>query len=406
MKNILKIFTTDLNNIRKKRAAIVVIVALMILSSMYAWFNIIPLRDPYANTSDVAIAVVNNDKGTEVEGKALNVGDEVIDSLKENQKLGWHFVNEAEALSGVEKGEYYATVIIPADFSEKLSSVLDDVPEQPIIDYYINEKINAIAPKVTGAGASGIVESIQSGFVKVTNAAIFTAFNDIGIELETNQASIEKFRDAVYQIEQDLPEIESLLGQADTDLDRVEVAVGQVNEGVGKAEEVSREAEALSERFAGVIKMPDGMAVQESIPLVKDRLGRSQAVIQEVSILADNMMARGVDIEALLDEVVTGTEKIDTGIDALQSLSALLVQTDENFKEDPKFERLIEQLNKDIQRLEGLKSDIERMIVALENGEVGTPEAVGAIDQQAKAIEENMSNSIENLTTEVARQGK
>src|SRR5690625_3758507 len=163
MKNIWEIFKTDLYHIRKKRAAIIVIVALMILPSMYAWFNILPSWDPYANTENVAVAIVNEDEGTEVEGEKVNVGDEVVTSLKDNNQLGWQFVDREEADQGLRKGDYYASIIIPANFSKKLTSFLDDEPEKPELDYYINEKINAIAPKVTNAGASGIVESIHQG---------------------------------------------------------------------------------------------------------------------------------------------------------------------------------------------------------------------------------------------------
>src|SRR5690625_5268239 len=215
MKNIWEIFKTDLYHIRKKRAAIIVIVALMILPSMFAWFNILPSWDPYANTENVSVAVVNQDSGAEVEGERVDIGEEIISSLKDNKQLGWQFVDEEEAKRGLEKGEYYASIIIPTNFSEKLTSVLDDEPEKPILDYHINAKVNAIAPKVTNAGATGIVESVHQGFIKVANEAIFSAFNEAGIELETNKENIERLRDAIYQLEEDMPEIERLLGVAE-----------------------------------------------------------------------------------------------------------------------------------------------------------------------------------------------
>ena len=108
MKNVFRIFKTDLVNIRRNKAAIVVIVAVMFLPSLYAWFNILPSWDPYANTSDVKVAIANKDKGTEVKGQTINVGDEIINSLLENKQLGWQFVSEEEAVRGVEQGQYYA----------------------------------------------------------------------------------------------------------------------------------------------------------------------------------------------------------------------------------------------------------------------------------------------------------
>src|SRR5690606_13370425 len=135
-----------------------------------------------------------------------------------------------EAIKGVERGDYYASIIIPENFSERLTSVLEETPQKPELDYYINEKINAIAPRVTSAGASGIVQQIESGFVKVANETIFTVFNDIGVELETNRDSIERLRDSIYNMEDGLPEIERLLNVADTDLDKVKESVGKAND--------------------------------------------------------------------------------------------------------------------------------------------------------------------------------
>ena len=281
MKNIWGIFKTDLNNIRKKRAAIVVIVALMILPSMYAWFNILPSWDPYANTESVSVAVVNLDEGAKVVGEPVKVGDEIVSSLKENKQLGWKFVDEEEARSGVEKGDYYASIIIPTNFTEKLASVLDDEPEKPVLDYYINEKVNAIAPKVTGAGATGIVESVHQGFIKVANEAIFSAFNEAGIELEANKENIERLRDAIYQLEEDMPGIERLLGIANEDLQTAEDASVKAHEGIKKAEEVSVEVQTLSERIKAILDETD-QYVNEYVPIIKSDLTQAEKVIQEI----------------------------------------------------------------------------------------------------------------------------
>ncbi|MDG0873555.1 YhgE/Pip domain-containing protein [Paenibacillus thiaminolyticus] len=138
--NILKIYITDLRNIIKNPAAIIVILAVVILPSLYAWFNILPSWDPYANTKDVAVAVVNLDKGAEVQDKSIDVGGKVIESLKENDKLGWRFVDKEDAMEGVNHGDYYAAIVIPEDFSEKITSVISSHPEKAELDYYINEK--------------------------------------------------------------------------------------------------------------------------------------------------------------------------------------------------------------------------------------------------------------------------
>ncbi|HFU6610450.1 YhgE/Pip domain-containing protein [Bacillus cereus group sp. TH43LC] len=225
MKQIWRIYKTDLRNVAKHWAAIVIVVGLMILPSLYAWFNIKASWDPYGNTKDVPIAVSNQDAGSNLRGKDINIGDEIVDSLKKNKNLGWKFVDEKQAIYGVERGDYYASITIPKDFSEKIATVLDENPQKPELDYYVNEKVNAIAPKITAKGASGITEEISKNFVKTANGEIFKIFNDLGIDLETNLPSIEKVKDLVFKLEAQFPEMNTLMDKALDDATRAEDVV-------------------------------------------------------------------------------------------------------------------------------------------------------------------------------------
>ncbi|WP_088349479.1 YhgE/Pip family protein [Bacillus cereus] len=225
MKQIWRIYKTDLRNVAKHWAAIVIVLGLMILPSLYAWFNIKASWDPYGNTKEVPIAVSNQDAGSNLRGKDINIGKEIVDSLKKNKKLGWKFVDEKQAIYGVERGDYYASITIPKDFSEKIATVLDENPKKPELDYYVNEKVNAIAPKITAKGASGITEEISKNFVKTANGEIFKIFNDLGIDLETNLPSIEKVKDLVFKLEAQFPEMNTLMDKALDDATRAEDVV-------------------------------------------------------------------------------------------------------------------------------------------------------------------------------------
>ncbi|PGA95757.1 YhgE/Pip domain-containing protein [Bacillus toyonensis] len=225
MKQIWRIYKTDLRNVAKHWAAIVIVLGLMILPSLYAWFNIKASWDPYGNTKEVPIAVSNQDAGSNLRGKDINIGKEIVDSLKKNKNLGWKFVDENQAIYGVERGDYYASITIPKDFSEKIATVLDENPKKPELDYYVNEKVNAIAPKITAKGASGITEEISKNFVKTANGEIFKIFNDLGIDLETNLPSIEKVKDLVFKLEAQFPEMNTLMDKALDDATRAEDVV-------------------------------------------------------------------------------------------------------------------------------------------------------------------------------------
>ncbi|MBR8644268.1 YhgE/Pip family protein [[Brevibacterium] frigoritolerans] len=116
MRNIQEIFIDDLKSIYKNFFVCIVVVFLMFIPSIYAWFNIVASWDPYANTEGILVGVANNDKGAELNGKAVNIGKEVMEGLKDNKDLGWRFTSEKEAIEKVEKGDYYASIIIPRTF--------------------------------------------------------------------------------------------------------------------------------------------------------------------------------------------------------------------------------------------------------------------------------------------------
>lgn len=173
MKHIFRIFFRDIGRITHNLVAIIVVGGVLFLPSLYAWFNIAANMDPYANTAGVKIAVANCDAGTEQElvGE-LHAGDKIIENLQENHSLGWTFVDRDEAIAGVQAGDYYAALVIPEDFSARMVSVLNGDIQQPEIEYYLNEKKNAIAPKVTDTGATTIQQQVNATFVEVASEAV------------------------------------------------------------------------------------------------------------------------------------------------------------------------------------------------------------------------------------------
>ena len=131
-----------------------IVLVLCILPSLYAWFYLKSSRDPYGNTKGLKVAVVNNDTGTIFKEKWVNIGGDVVEELKKNENIWWVFVDEEIAQEGTRLGKYYASIVIETWFSEKMVSLLDQYPKHPEIHYTVNEKINAIAPKITDKGAS------------------------------------------------------------------------------------------------------------------------------------------------------------------------------------------------------------------------------------------------------------
>lgn len=175
MSNILKIFCADVKRISKNVVAVVVIMGLAVIPSLYAWFNIFSNWDPYGpeSTSNLKVAVVSDDTGIELLGVSLNIGESVIDALHGNDTIGWVFEDTSDAaIDGVYDGTYYAALIIPTDFTQEMISFLGGEVEHPDIMYYENEKKNAIAPKITQKAKTAVQEQVNSTFVSTLAESI------------------------------------------------------------------------------------------------------------------------------------------------------------------------------------------------------------------------------------------
>ncbi|SEH68005.1 MULTISPECIES: YhgE/Pip domain-containing protein [Atopobiaceae] len=233
MHNVLTIFRRDLRRIFRNPVAAIVTVGVCILPSLYAWINIAANWDPYKNTSTVAVAIVNEDEGTYNEKLGqINVGDMVVEKLEQNDQLGWQFVGEQEGLEGVASGRYYATIEIPKDFSSDLVSVLSGDLKTPKLKYYVNEKVNAVAPKVTDTGASTVEQQINDNFVSTVAGVLTTKAQDTGAKLGSQT---DKLGDTVLA---DIRDAQSTLDDVSTQLEGAKGTVGKTRDAIRQARDV------------------------------------------------------------------------------------------------------------------------------------------------------------------------
>ena len=215
MKNVIKIFTRDLKNIFTNWAATIVVIALIIIPSLYSLINIYASSDPYSSTSGIKIAVINEDKGTDYKEKDINLGNELVDKLKDNDKLGWVFLDDIDtAKQGLLMEQYYATIEIPEDFSENVTTITKKEIKKPKLIYTVNEKINAIAPKMTDAGVKTVKNQLDDNIIKTISGILFRACDEIGVDIQNNRPELRNIFDSVYELDDNMPELEVLLDEA------------------------------------------------------------------------------------------------------------------------------------------------------------------------------------------------
>ena len=260
MEKVWHIYKTDLMSVFKVPSLALLVIGIMLLPSTYAWVNIEAIWDPYSNTSMIQVAVTNEDEGTDMQGKTINVGDETIQALKKNPKLGWVFVSYDEAERGVKYGDYYAYIYIPKDFSKKLTSILSGNPAKPNIEFAVNEKINAVTPKIATSGASGLIAQIQKNFTETVSNSILSEFNAAGVELQQEFPAIQALENRILEFENDLPIIDEL-GKKSIELQEKLPEIKQ------KAQKIIE----LKERIPDLEKAASSiLTVESKLPLVEE----------------------------------------------------------------------------------------------------------------------------------------
>lgn len=222
MRNIWKIFTTDIRRISNNVVAVVIVMGLSILPALYAWFNIFSNWDPYepAATSQLKVAVASDDAGAEIMGLSLNVGDSVLEALEANTTIGWVFPGTTEeALEGVKNSDYYAALIIPETFTKEMLGFIDGEVDHPTIYYYENEKKNGIAPKITGKAKNAVQEQVNATFVSTVAESVMKAGNALSMVNANGQVSVTDSLDTVQKQLQDyvvmLQSFQSIMNSAE-----------------------------------------------------------------------------------------------------------------------------------------------------------------------------------------------
>ena len=136
-------------NITASKIMWVVIAAIAIMPLLYGALYLAAFQDPYARLNTVPVAVVNEDRGAVIAAEQRNLGDDVVQQLKDTDDgLGWHFVSADEARKGLEDGEYFMTCTIPADFSESIASVDGSAPEKAQLKIDYNQSENMLASQI------------------------------------------------------------------------------------------------------------------------------------------------------------------------------------------------------------------------------------------------------------------
>ncbi|WP_432355623.1 YhgE/Pip family protein [Sporosarcina sp. A2] len=335
MRNIFTIFKRDVRNISTNWVAAVLIGGLIFLPSLYAWLNIYASSDPYGRTDKLPVAVVNEDKGADVQNKHIDTGAEIVSTLKKNPSMEWHFVSKKEAMDGVEYGDYYAVMVLPETLSEQLASVVSGNPEKAEVDYFVNEKLNSIAPKITEKGATVIVDKVSSQFVSTVNGVIFDMLNTLGLELEADLPDVKRFENYIFEAEKSLPEIYNLLNRGLGDATDAQAIIHEAQGKLPKATQVTEDGLAQINRTVAYLNEAE-QKLDEMSPKIKADLKKVTEISNEANSFLKQLHGVQLDFTELDNAKKSLDARMTTSIERVDGVKQDLLRLQEIVQGLPK----------------------------------------------------------------------
>lgn len=309
MRNIWTVFKTDIRTLSKCFFACVVVVAIALLPSLYAWLNIYSNWDPYGNTGGISIAVASLDEGyTDADGTYENKGDDVVADLREATSINWVIVDtEEEAKGGVESGDYYAAVVIDKQFSRNMFRMLTDWTGKPAITYYENAKKNAVATKITDTAVETLKRSISENYLEVVIDGIMEQSNLLAADLTADDPEAA-VKGVLYQAQ-------DLLHACGRMMDAFGAAGGS---GVSESS-----AAALEAAVANINKnLPDGAQLQQTAAEIQLQLNTALARVERALDRLNSAIENAPDQKETQQKLLDAADTMDKTADALETWAA------------------------------------------------------------------------------------
>ena len=440
MRSIWNIVRQDFRGLTGSVVGIVILVGLIVVPCLFAWFNIFSNWAPFVEsaTGRVPVAVASEDEGVTMLGLEINVGDKFLDAIAGNNQIKWVQVpSEKEARKGVRAGDYYAAIVVPKGFSADVMSFSTGTLHHPRIHYIVNEKMNAIAPRITDSVRATMQEEIDAAFVEtlgkfaaeglaVADAAGFDPqkmFSDMGKEMETLSADLATTVVLVKGAAGLSDAAEELLKASDTLLDSTEDTLAE-SEGVLKSSEkkvpksadtkpvtdaIQKEADLLTEdmdRLSADLKKAR-TDLNSYNQFVEKDLARRKTLVDSMKSSVDKMESqlRDLNLTGLADRFARVGAKLASASDRLGNLT----KADE--ASWAATQKMIDDLLADLDETRGkvnkisgdmgrdLDGKLNRSLADARASIAGVRKSLSGVDGDLGSLEEVLSGSEKSLRT-------
>ena len=310
---------------------------------MYSGFFLGSIWDPYGQVKNLPVAFVNEDKGAQLNGQVLNIGQSVEQKLKNNHDLGWEFVNKQQADSGVSSGHFYAVVTVPADFSAKAASITQNKPQQAVIHYTTTPAKNYIGSLVSNQAAEKVKASVAEQITQAYAKGVLENVDKLGDGLETAaggastlhggltqlQAGAQTYTGGVRQLAVNQRAMANGLARLGDGSRQLQAGLGQLSNGLPSESQVARLTSGMKQLQAGLNQL--NTSVHNPSPMLVSQQNKvqseAQALAQTMQTSSADLAAAGGTLQTLGHDAVASGGSTTITLPQISQLSQALSKT-------------------------------------------------------------------------------
>lgn len=400
MGNVFDVVHRDIRRLLRVPASWIIVFGLIFLPPLYAWFNIIGFWDPYGNTQSIHVSIANEDTGThnEIMG-TMNLGNQIVKQMKSNDALGWQFVDTGTALDQVRSGKSYAAIIIPKDFSSRISEIISGGSQRPILEYYVNEKANGIATKITDTGANTVDRQVNNTFVSTVSSVISNLANTTGKDVKTQtNSSVTQTVAALRTAQGDIGKTRGTIAHLNSTLNAVPNQTQQARQSLQNANATSKQASDALRKTSSLI----GKSQSD----VNGLIASSSPTLDKGSALLSQASSRSnLTISALSGQLVQAQGNASSALATAQSVNSAnagLITDLQNLKNELNLDNLqpiIDNLQSQNDRIGTSIADLKRLNTDAGSAVTSTSQSVDSLNTATQNTLNTLNDARSGLTS-------
>ncbi|QWI48410.1 YhgE/Pip domain-containing protein [Bacillus mycoides] len=393
-----KLLSKEFAEIIKSKKILIPIIAVLFVPILYAGMFLWAFWDPYEQLDDLPVAVVNLDKGAELDGKPIEVGKGLVDNLKDNKSFKWEFVSEKEAKEGMEGRKYYMLVRIPDDFSSNATTLLQDDPKPLNLEYIPNESLNFLSSQIGGTAIEKIKSEVSSTLTKTYAEKMFDSIKDVSKGLADGADGANKLHDGASELHDGsskvtdgLHTLQGKSGEMKDGVQKLADGSNKLQDGSGKVTDgLNTLNSKTGEIQTGIGKLQDGSGkVTDGLNELNSKTGEMQTGIGKLQDGSQKVTAGLNTLVSKTGELKTGTNELSNGMEQLVGGQSQL-------------EGASQKIEKGLQEL---SSTVKNSVAGLEEIQSKVPTILNTVNQKIDGAGENV-NQLNEFTQSTAGDAK